>query len=1045
MDSPSEDFLSEEEWGAPSIPTPDGGLEDGDAAQGEPPAEQEEDWLAESPGRGPSPQQGDAQALAPLESAPVQAQPEAALVAAGGVGRAPLQGSLASLTRVLVEKRYPDGGTVTMATATAMAERLGIARGHFRGRVYAAAHAAFAAAQTQVVSLVSRVIAASGATSRDDTAHAVAPSVFFRKRKYDGARMKLGTTVSTVHDDDVIEERTAGSREIFVVKGAFGIVMRRRHADACQFLHACGTLPTRLSVLEGSTAEVDVACCDAASGNLRNERAFCETVPLRSQIVFLRRAHNKKKVAESSLQTVRPFDTNLVRCQMSLTGGSLLGLRHQARLLHGEQPAVKRGVPPADATAHRDAAWGLHFNSNGPTAVHRKEVVSRMCNGDVRKHGVIEHYCRGRCRSPKHTLFLMRRYGAPALFGRIDVLNRANWVDKTRSHRSVGAPAAVHGIFEVAAGGDGVGGERPAPSVDAPGAEGGADADDENAFKEQQDKRVASSRAWMLSGTVADDMSLGTVLAARADARALKQLATSGSSFEKAQQHRVSIGQPRTYETWLAHEDADTIELMSDAYLSISDVAAWCPLQGRTEATALKVHRMLARMGGVACHLVYRANRNWPMSLLYSLKDPGVLQVLGETRGCLLGQCTEDFCSFYAGRLDSAEARSELKGALVMADMGAADVERPHSVNQRGARFRVWTHIEYVEEVSAHYTAHTAGDYDVSAAPCPAGLQRGPAQKRKRLTCDPRRGHNSLQQWTWRAFTYMNGGSVSGASSIELSALHSQLSGEELEHYRLLAAIARDRHLSGECGLDRRRMARALSAPDGMPPALGVEPICDQRMESAGDAGPQKSQFADVPAPICRLHRLRGRRLARVAGEVREAAAALRQSNQAQANSMFPVVGRVAAPVGDIEVQVDAGTVLRYRRRASSAVSDAIGALEGDGGESTLQRASAWVAMRRTLTAPIAETCFHEGGGDRLLLIEKHIRAAFASLRSACPDKGVKASARTHWLRQCNTSAALLLNGDLMKSLKALALKDPPWPSRALKEALEGFEGHSVT
>eukprot|EP00959_Pyramimonas_sp_CCMP1952_P136720 2861220-Pyramimonas_sp.AAC.1 len=69
-------------------------------------------------------------------------------------------------------------------------------------------------------------------------------------------------------------------------------------------------------------------------------------------------------------------------------------------------------------------------------------------------------------------------------------------------------------------------------------------------------------------------------------------------------------------------------------------------------------------MGGAAYNLVYRANRNWPMPLLYSLKDPGALQVLGETRSCLLDQYTEGFCSFYAGRLDSAEARSELKGAL---------------------------------------------------------------------------------------------------------------------------------------------------------------------------------------------------------------------------------------------------------------------------------------------------------------------------------------------------------------------------------------------
>eukprot|EP00959_Pyramimonas_sp_CCMP1952_P437155 9152813-Pyramimonas_sp.AAC.1 len=57
--------------------------------------------------------------------------------------------------------------------------------------------------------------------------------------------------------------------------------------------------------------QVDIACCDAASGNLRNERAFAEAFPRRSQLTLLRRAHKKYKVAEQGLIAIRPFDTNL--------------------------------------------------------------------------------------------------------------------------------------------------------------------------------------------------------------------------------------------------------------------------------------------------------------------------------------------------------------------------------------------------------------------------------------------------------------------------------------------------------------------------------------------------------------------------------------------------------------------------------------------------------------------------------------------------------------------------------------------------------------
>ena len=142
--------------------------------------------------------------------------------------------------------------------------------------------------------------------SREQLGSAVtAPLVFFRKRKYDGTRMKLTTTASQVYDDDVICEHTVGAREVFVAKGQFGMMMRRRaDGGAADFLHVHGTVPTHICVLDGSSAEVvhaalrrqldlpcdgsldlmvprqvDIACCDAASGNLRNERAFAEAFP----------------------------------------------------------------------------------------------------------------------------------------------------------------------------------------------------------------------------------------------------------------------------------------------------------------------------------------------------------------------------------------------------------------------------------------------------------------------------------------------------------------------------------------------------------------------------------------------------------------------------------------------------------------------------------------------------------------------------------------------------------------------------------------------
>eukprot|EP00959_Pyramimonas_sp_CCMP1952_P011398 239345-Pyramimonas_sp.AAC.1 len=126
----------------------------------------------------------------------------------------------------------------------------------------------------------------------------VEPLVFFRMRKYDGTRMKLTCNVEHDYGEDVITERTKGTRETFVTKAGFGIAVRKRARQTEEYLHMCGQIPTHLCVLQGSKAEVinaalhvqvdssydsivegrfprqvDIIGCDAASGNLRNERA----------------------------------------------------------------------------------------------------------------------------------------------------------------------------------------------------------------------------------------------------------------------------------------------------------------------------------------------------------------------------------------------------------------------------------------------------------------------------------------------------------------------------------------------------------------------------------------------------------------------------------------------------------------------------------------------------------------------------------------------------------------------------------------------------
>eukprot|EP00959_Pyramimonas_sp_CCMP1952_P468276 9492970-Pyramimonas_sp.AAC.1 len=291
--------------------------------------------------------------------------------------------------------------------------------------------------------------------------------------------------------------------------------------------------------------------------------------PLRAQIIVLCRAHGKKKVAEQGYMVIRPTDTNMIRCQLSLSAEHLISVRHHARLLHDEQVVVYAGNCPAAATAHRERVFELYFADTTDASLQFRAAVRRkLYNGDIKKTGVIEHYCNGCCRNRDHAVFLMRRCGVAALFGPVDVLNRSNWTNKMKSHRCIGLPAAVHGLLQVAylrgvpeppqakrlreqklraraererlaaaawpeGGGEPLGGD-PAPGCDSDGDGGGADAP--SAWREEQDARIVGARSWMNSGRVADDVFIASCMVSLTDAYLLKQWATSGVSFERLQQ-----------------------------------------------------------------------------------------------------------------------------------------------------------------------------------------------------------------------------------------------------------------------------------------------------------------------------------------------------------------------------------------------------------------------------------------------------------------------------------------------------------------------------
>ena len=1071
MASPSpEQWLSDEAFSPLSLPTP---VEASPLAEaGEATCSQEEEnWQEAADEPPPGPQDGEGQlvavgphAIVPLEAqAIVPLEPQA--IADGPTA------PIARLASVMVRRVYPDTmQPVGLESATRLTSRLGIWASLFREKVYAVGHAAWETGQRQAAAIVPRLLAACRASHcpSGDLGPRMDAVIFFRTRKYDGTRMKVTTQVTQHYDTDTVVERCTGARELFVIKSGFSIVLRKRSDDRDDFLHVLASAPTHISVLETPNAEIINAClhrqldqvydtlvdqriprqidvigCDGASSNLKNERLWSVQHPRRAQIVVLCRAHGKKKVAEQGYLVIRPTDTNMIRTQLSLSAEHLIAVRHNARLIHDDQVVICAGYCPAEATAHRERVFELYFGDTTDASLQfRAAVCRRLYNGDIMKTGVIEHFSNGCCQSRDHAVFLMRRYGVAALFGAVDVLNRSNWTNKMKSHRCIGLPAAVHGLLQAAylrgvpeppqakrrreqtlqeraqrerlaaAGQEGVPeplGPRPAPGCDSDGGEG---ADAVGAWREEQDARIVGARKWMNSSTAADDMFIASRMVSLTDAYLLKQLATSGVSFERSQQLKVSRGQERTYQAWLAHEDVDTRCLLKDVYDAIFDSSSWTPVHNRSEETALTIYLLLARMGATAYHLVFRSNRSWPMKLFYALKDPEVINELRRAEPCLFDAYTENFVNFYRGAEDSATAMAELKGAVVLIDTDTADVERLHSVNQRHARFRVWTNVETVEEMSAHFAAHSAGDWGPDSTRHGRG-RAGRNPKAPRPRDRPGGGSGSLRFWTWRAFVHVNGRWLDKETAAALSEQFRQLGAEELEQYQLLAAIARDRHRDGECAFEKKPRAVAVRSVDRGVPALGLLPPQQERPgpdDVPAEGRRRQSPFADVPSPIldaafaARRHALSLRRQRSshddaVAGLVSRASSAIRQDRRTASDGTFAIVDTALAQTGDADVHVDAGTILQYRRRPQLVSDETASAISADGNLSTAQRASAWESMHQTVTVascppcrkvPIvrrpchdAGMCIHKGDGLELAKVVAHIKSAFARWRSA--------------------------------------------------------------
>ena len=175
--------------------------------------------------------------------------------------------------------------------------------------------------------------------------------------------------------------------------------------------------------------KVDVTILDSASNNKRAER-HVQQFTLRAALNIWCAAHIKTKAPTQTFEVIDPFASRLISMALSLQGATFLLVVGQARRLVDEWSVVYiDGVCDAAATVYRLDVYRRFFGEKGrrtPGDAYHAETVQQLWNGDIRKRGTMEHYCRGCCSSVVDTKKNMKK-GIKSLLPRQPViLSRQN-------------------------------------------------------------------------------------------------------------------------------------------------------------------------------------------------------------------------------------------------------------------------------------------------------------------------------------------------------------------------------------------------------------------------------------------------------------------------------------------------------------------------------------------------------------------------------------------------------------------------------------------
>ena len=380
-------------------------------------------------------------------------------------------------------------------------------------------------------------------------------------------------------------------------------------------------------------------------------------------------------------------------------------------------------------------------------------------------------------------------------------------------------------------------------------------------WRQTAQERISGVTEWMLSGTCLNDLVFARLHYKPAELLMLRQLAISGSSWERKQQGAFLDGGLRSYQVSEAHGGDSENRFCEEISKLSFDGREWRILESKTEEDNMKAFRLLSRSGAASYYLLKTRHRWYPYLTFRILIDDDKAEQFKTAPACTLDEFSLGFRQHYGVDNITGEcARAELIALLANLETDTASTEREHSTNERRNQFRVMTHDQTLPQLSAWFCGRKCcgerGDAS-STNSKGKGIDAAGGKKESSQPAPDRDAYRKCWSWAWKAYLHVQarGRFLSADVNAELSSSYSRLTDEEKAFYVELGALAADRKASGQPSfvpVPRKKKKttepkhQALAPPQGSSSSVQVSCAAPDAAPAIADCAPTLPRVSKI-------------------------------------------------------------------------------------------------------------------------------------------------------------------------------------------------------